>query len=161
MIIMSPPSDDHSGPPPDDHDDHDALLMIMVIPPPMIKVVRRKEPPLCFVAGFPPAPTWHCVSTTDQVVSTAEIYSRRTAPRKCCQRSLIVCAPTIWVTVMGDWNWEKYWNSLRKWILSLREGAGGGVISYLPYFLVSTRELSKKLSQQSSSCLNILQSLPN
>ena len=58
---------------------------------------------------------------------------------------------------------RKYWNSLRKLILFLREGAKGvGVISYLPYFLVSTRELSKKLSQQSSSCLNILwHSLPN
>ena len=74
----------------------------------------------------PPAPSWHCVSTTDQVVSTAEIYSRRTAPRKCCQRSWIVFAPTIWITVMGDWNWEKYWNSLRKLILFLREGAKGG-----------------------------------
>ena len=105
MIIMIPLSDDHSVPPLDDRGYHEALLMIRVIPPPMIKVVRRKEPPLCFVAGFPPpppAPTWHCVSTTDQVVSTAEIYSRRTAPRKCCQRSWIVCAPTIWITVMGD-----------------------------------------------------------
>ena len=140
--------------PPDDRDDHEALLMIRVIPPLMIKVVRTKEPPLCFVAGSPlppPAPSWHCVSTTDQVVSTAEIYSRRTAPRKCCQRSWIVCAPTIWITVMGDWNWEKYWNSLRKWILFLREGAKGvGVISYLPYFLVSPRELSKKLSPLAS-----------
>ena len=117
----------------DDRDYHEALLMIRVIPPPMIKVVRRKEPPLCFVAGFPPAPSWHCVSTTDQVVSTAEIYSRRTAPRKCCQRSWIVCVPTIWITVMGDWNWEKYWNSLRKWILFLREGPrgeGGGYIIF-------------------------------